>query len=75
MFFPRQFFARALLLQRLEQAIHLNNIVSSDARVARAIRRENKGRDRKDSSLFPLPLAHVLSRGPLALLATRNREV
>jgi len=45
------------------------------ARVARAIRRQNKGRERKDSSLFPLPLAHVFSRGQLALLATRNREL
>ena len=39
----------------------------SHARVVRAIRSEDEERERKDSSLLPLPLAHVFSRGQLAV--------
>ena len=37
--------------------------------------RENEGRERKESSLFPLPLALVFSLDQLVLLATQNREL
>ena len=42
--FPRQFFARALLSDRMEQAGHWKNIVSSHAWVARARTRGGKER-------------------------------